>query len=57
MIVLSLEKKGKASMSILVLNTLNESTFHMVDEHHLSMMKEDTLIVNMSRDAVIHEAA
>lgn len=55
--VCSLEELFRTCDIISVHSGLTEKTYHMVDEHLLSMMKEDALIVNTSRGAVIDEAA
>lgn len=55
--VCSLEELFGTCDIISIHSGLTEKTYHMVDEHLLSMMKEDALIVNTSRGAVIDEAA
>ena len=55
--VCSLEELFRTCDIISVHSGLTEKTYHMVDEHLLSMMKEDALLVNTSRGAVVDETA
>ena len=43
---------------ILSLHTpLNEGTYHLLDEKHLSMMRKNAIVINVARGAVADEAA
>jgi len=47
----------KASDCVSVHTVLDESTHHLINRERLSMMKEDAILVNISRGPVVDEAA
>ena len=55
--ICSLEELFISCDIISVHSGMTSKTYHMVDEHLLSLMKEDALLVNTARGAVIDEAA
>lgn len=55
--IVSEEKLCKECDVISIQHTLNSSTYHLVDENLINLMKPNAIIVNMARGAVIDEQA
>lgn len=53
----SLEEVAREADIITFHTPLDETTFHLVDEHLLAMMKPETVVINSSRGAVVDNAA
>jgi len=52
-----LEELLKRSDYVVVAIPLNQNTTHLLDEHKLSLMKEDALLINVARGKVIDQDA